>query len=502
MWGLDRPMTLGVIDRSAAADDSDRQADAWPMLKGLAWRSALNRLDGNRKLLAELANDVLGELRADPFQIGARLGRGDAEGAADQLHGLRGSAGLVGAEELATWASDMEALLRRGLPAHEATARVAGLDQRMQGAASGLRSLVNLLRDEDPSISDALDSALDPALDPTATAPRETDRDSVDSDSVDLRLLQDDPLLGSVLATPKLLLVDDQAVNLRVLREMFESGHQVLTATDGRRAIDLCRREQPDLVLLNVVMPTMDGHEVCRRLKADPETSRIPIIFVTSQKSPDEEARGLDLGAVDFISKPFSPAVVKARVRTHLTVKAQADMLRRLAYSDGLTGVANRRRFNRRLDNEWRACLRTKSPLSLVMVDIDHFKAYNDAYGHQEGDRCLQQVAAVLRDQLRRARDFCARYGGEEFACLLPDTPLEGATIKARELLDVVVGLGIEHRTSPTSSVLTLSLGVATAVPRHEVGPEALLAAADAELYKAKVGGRNRVATTLMESAE
>ena len=145
--------------------------------------------------------------------------------------------------------------------------------------------------------------------------------------------------------------------------------------------------------------------------------------------------------------------------------------------------------------------MRSGSPLSLVMIDIDHFKSYNDAYGHQMGDQCLQAVAAGLRDQLRRGRDFCARYGGEEFACILPDTPLEGAAMKAGELLRAVVALGIEHRASPTADVLTSSLGVATTIPWHDTEAETLLAAADAELYKAKADGRNRVAATYVDSA-
>jgi diguanylate cyclase (GGDEF)-like protein len=292
---------------------------------------------------------------------------------------------------------------------------------------------------------------------------------------------------------PRLLLVDDQPINIQTLYQIFHSDHEVFMATSGAQALDFCRNSPPDLILLDVVMPEMDGLETCRQLKADAATADIPIIFVTAQSDPMDETRALETGGVDFIAKPVNPAVVRARVKTHLTLKAQGDLLRSLAFIDGLTGVANRRRFDETLQAEWRRCGRGNSPLALLMIDIDHFKRYNDRYGHQAGDACLQKVAAALKERFGRSHDLVARYGGEEFACLMPECDLAAGLSKAEELRAAVATLGIPHADSPTASVLTLSIGVAAVVPGGDSGPQQLVAAADAALYAAKKGGRNQV---------
>ncbi len=292
---------------------------------------------------------------------------------------------------------------------------------------------------------------------------------------------------------PRLLVVDDQPINIQAMYKVFAADHQLFVATSGEQALAFCRRDPPDLILLDVAMPGMDGLEVCRRLKSDPQLREIPVIFVTAYDSPLEEAHGLEAGAVDFISKPVNPAVVRARVNTHLTLKRQADLLRNMAFVDGLTGVANRRRLDDTLDHEWRRCRRNRTPLALLMIDIDCFKQYNDSYGHQAGDNCLRAVAHAVRETLARSHDQVARYGGEEFACLLPDTDLEGALETAERVRRAVCDLRVPHKDSPVASVVTVSLGVAVTVPTAAPGPEALLAAADARLYAAKQQGRNRV---------
>lgn len=298
------------------------------------------------------------------------------------------------------------------------------------------------------------------------------------------------PMLRSL---PKLLLVDDQPVNIQTLYQIFADDHEVFMATSGEQALALCRDKQPDLVLLDVIMPGMDGLETCQRLKEDDDTADIPVIFVTSQNSPEEETHGLEVGAVDFISKPVNPAVVRARVKTQLTLKAQTDALRMLASLDGLTGVPNRRIFDERLDAEWRACRRSGSPLSLLMVDVDHFKLYNDHYGHLDGDQCLKAVASALASSVERGRDMLARFGGEEFVCLLPDTDLEGAKHIAEKLRQAVEGLAIPHVESKTAATVTVSLGVATTAQCDALEPPDLLKVADEQLYLAKQSGRNRV---------
>ncbi len=302
------------------------------------------------------------------------------------------------------------------------------------------------------------------------------------------------PALLPLSERPRLLIVDDQPINIQALHQLFQADHEVFMATSGEQALAFCRDNPlPDLILLDVVMPGMDGIEVCRRLKADAALADIPIIFVTARSEPAEETRALEAGGVDFIAKPVNPAVVRARVRTHLTLKAQSDLLRSLVFVDGLTGVANRRRFDEALRDEWQHCRRAGTALTLLMIDIDHFKRYNDRYGHLVGDACLKRIAAVLQAGLRRACDVVARYGGEEFACLLPECDQPAGRAKAGELCAAVAALDIPHADSPTAQRVTLSVGVATLRPNGVNDPTALVAAADAALYEAKRAGRNRV---------
>ena len=297
---------------------------------------------------------------------------------------------------------------------------------------------------------------------------------------------------GQPTRRPRLLVVDDQAVNIQALYQAYSADHQVFKATGGEQALALCATNRPDLVLLDVVMPGMDGHEVCRRLKAEPATRDIPVIFVTAHNDEAAETLGLDLGAVDFISKPINPKIVRARVKTHLTLKAQSDLLRRWVYIDGLTGVHNRRHFDERLAAEWGRAVRGASALSVVLLDVDFFKRYNDRYGHQAGDDCLRRVAHSLKACLKRPGDLVARYGGEEFVCLLPGTPLAGALELAQQLRLRLREQQIEHADSTAAPVVSVSLGVCSK-PQHSAGSAAaLLREADAQLYKAKSLGRDQ----------
>jgi diguanylate cyclase (GGDEF)-like protein len=292
---------------------------------------------------------------------------------------------------------------------------------------------------------------------------------------------------------PRILAIDDAPTNLLTLGEVLGDEFALQIATSGAEGLALAGQSAPDLILLDVMMPEMDGFETCRRLKADPLTRDIPVIFVTALNSPEDETLGLEAGAVDFISKPLHSAVVRARVRTHITLKRQADRLRSMSFIDGLTGIANRRQFDEALLREWRACLRTGTSLALTMIDIDHFKQFNDTYGHPAGDACLRAIAGILDGAMNRSHDLIARYGGEEFVCLLPDINLTGAQVKAEQLRQAVQSLSIVHKTSSTAPVVTISLGLALFVPTDKLTPEQLVAAADAQLYTAKHAGRNRV---------
>lgn len=305
--------------------------------------------------------------------------------------------------------------------------------------------------------------------------------------------------LDERLGRPKLLLVDDQPMNIRVLHQLFRYECDVHMATGGEQAIEVCKALLPDLILLDVVMEGMDGHEVCRRLKADPLTQDIPIIFLSANGEEDDEAIGLELGAVDYIGKPFNPMIVRARVKTHLTLKRQGDYLRSMAMLDGLTGVANRCKLEVRLEAAWSQACRDNGPLSLIMIDVDYFKKYNDHYGHQSGDQCLRRLAMALAATLNRPYDLLARYGGEEFACLLPDTDLAGAERVAQKMLAAVAELRIEHLASEVGPQVSLSLGVATVLASARRTPQELLRCADEQLYLAKAGGRARVCARFYE---
>lgn len=292
---------------------------------------------------------------------------------------------------------------------------------------------------------------------------------------------------------PKILVADDTPSNIALLNLVLGKEHELLCAADGEEAVAVALAERPDLILLDALMPGIDGFEACTRLKADPQTADIPVIFITSLEEETDEARALQLGAVDFISKPISPAAVRARVRNCLDLKRQRDMLGQLSFTDGLTGIANRRRFDAVLEQEWRRAARAQEPLSLVFLDVDHFKRFNDAAGHVAGDDCLKRLAACAAAALRRPADLVARYGGEEFAAVLPGTDPAGAREVAERMQRAVAAEAIPHPDSELTRTVTVSIGVATAAPSTDGSPGALVQAADQAVYRAKQQGRNRI---------
>ncbi|WP_268798050.1 diguanylate cyclase domain-containing protein [Pseudomonas huanghezhanensis] len=294
---------------------------------------------------------------------------------------------------------------------------------------------------------------------------------------------------------PRILVVDDQPLNIRLIHELFKDECDVIMAMEGEQALLKCETQYPDLIILDVLMPDMSGHEVCRRLKAESRTCDIPVVFLTAQEEEADEMLGFALGAVDFISKPIKAPLVRARIKTHLALKLQSDLFKSIALTDGLTGIANRRRFDEHLQRDWLQCARNTEYLSLLMIDVDHFKSYNDHYGHQQGDKCLQQVARAIKSILKRPYDLAARYGGEEFACVLPNTESIGAAEIARQMLDRIRELKIEHATSQTYPFITVSIGVATQIPTAGSLPSWLVSEADIQLYRAKQRGRNRWST-------
>lgn len=288
----------------------------------------------------------------------------------------------------------------------------------------------------------------------------------------------------------RILVVDDELVTIEVMAEVLAPVHDIIFATSGAEALDLAATGKPDLILLDVMMPGMDGYEVCRHLKADSATIGIPVIFITALDSVEDEAKGLEIGAIDYVTKPISPAIVRARVHNHLELKRARDLLEQLSITDALTGLANRRRFDAVLAAEIERQRRSGESLSLVLLDVDHFKHYNDTYGHPAGDDCLRAVASVIDTMVGRAVDTAARYGGEEFAFILPNTCLDGAKALAEGIRAGVAALNILHRASSAANHVTLSAGVASS---PDTPPAQLIAQADECLYRAKALGRNRI---------
>jgi diguanylate cyclase (GGDEF)-like protein len=293
---------------------------------------------------------------------------------------------------------------------------------------------------------------------------------------------------GSRQAT--VLIVDDEAINIRVVSKILGDRYQLRFADTGERALEIATSQQIDLVLLDVVMPGMDGYEVCRQLKEGAATRDIPVIFVTARGEVEDEARGFALGGVDYITKPVSPPLVQARVKTHLELKEQRDLLEELSMIDVLTKIPNRRRFDDALRREIAHSARARIPFTLVILDVDFFKQYNDAFGHTRGDECLRAIADALATTFSRPGDLVARYGGEEFAAVLRDTDFAGACTLVDRVHHSVLRLELEHPTSTAASQVTVSAGGVSLVPKADTEPAAVLEAADRLLYEAKQGGR------------
>ena len=304
------------------------------------------------------------------------------------------------------------------------------------------------------------------------------------------------PDLLAAPSTPRVLVIDDVAMNANLIASVISSVCDVQTANSGAAGLQLALQYCPDLILLDILMPDMDGYATLQQLKADARTSHIPVIFLSATTDLSAEELGLNMGAIDFISKPFRAAVLLARVRNHLNMVRQKQLLELLSHSDGLTGIANRRYFTTMLAREFGRMQRHAQPLSVLMVDVDDFKAFNHQYGHLEGDAGLQRIVQTITQHLQRPGDMVARYGGEEFVCLLPDTPLAGATQMAYTLQQAIASLQIPAAGTPPERTLTISVGVASTSEGTMSSSMDLLARADARLYRAKRCGRNRVQST------
>lgn len=327
------------------------------------------------------------------------------------------------------------------------------------------------------------------------------------------------------ISSARIMVVDDSRVAQAAMENVLrgEGFSQLDIAGSAGEALEILglspgqgdTKTQPvDLILLDIIMPDMDGIKTCRVIKAAEHLRDIPVIMVTAREDLESLSQAFQAGAMDYITKPIVEVELVARIGSALALKREIDWrkqrerelleitnelaqanhkLRQVSSMDGLTGVPNRRYFNENLDREWRRATRQGQSLGLVMVDIDQFKAYNDSYGHLEGDQCLAKVAEALAGGIKRAGDMVARYGGEEFVVLLPAVDADGARVMAEKLRRAVHELAIDHPASSVSKVVTVSLGVAAGPVEQGSGPEDLINAADQALYRAKANGCNRV---------
>lgn len=291
---------------------------------------------------------------------------------------------------------------------------------------------------------------------------------------------------------PIILAVDDDPLSLKVLNQILSADYDIVMARSGEEALELAESESPDLILLDVVMEDMSGYDVMDRLKLNVETARIPVIFITGLETVEDEEKGLIMGAQDYIKKPFLDIVVRARVKTQINNVRQRREIERLSMTDALTGIPNRRSFDIRLSLEWAHAMRDKKPIAVLMIDLDNLKAYNDSYGHIQGDAMLKAVSGALEGAAKRAQDIAARIGGDEFAILLPDTDMQAAMEIANSLRAGVASHKFMSGDDPATSI-TFSIGVACARPAPGDHPEKFLSLADSRLYDAKNSGRNIV---------
>ncbi len=460
------PVARGARLDAVPPDRRDRAEISLPeALPPFDLQAALRRLNGNRKLLRELIVGFHAHYAGTMAELRHLLDHDRRVEAYRLVHTLRAVAGTIECATLFAAAGAVEAAIRDGsaeLPVH-----LGALDQALAPALAGAASLVGGERVGRLAGGTGLRDDI---------APSGPGKEAV------------------------ILIVDDDPTNIRLLHSFLQAEYETIFTTDSGRALELARDVQPDLILLDVMMPGADGYDICSQCKADEATAHIPVIFVTSLSDVEAEIRGLAAGAADYVTKPISPPIVRMRVRHQIDLKQARDRLTLLAEVDGLTGLANRRRFNEVLQRELRRLQRSGSPLSLALLDVDFFKAFNDSYGHVAGDDCLRRIGQVLAAEVSRSADLTARYGGEEFAIVLPDTDRAGAEALAERIRLAIGRLGIPHKASCVTDHVTVSIGVLTADGQSPVSAPAILEQVDAQLYKAKHGGRDRVCACRLPS--
>jgi diguanylate cyclase (GGDEF)-like protein len=535
-----KPEMRKMPDSTLETADTQAKALLPAYLPSIDWRLGLKGVAGNAQLFHELLLKFHEDFGDAATRLEAFLQTGDIESALALLHSLKGVAGNLAMPELKDRANALETAIAKQ------QASVPGLLIEFSRAQHRvLESVARLKTYESTELPDCNNNAVEPDLSLVESLLNDLfdalKGSRLDADyhfkelkkviqnsrhSNNLRLLEkainqfdfaaaqsvlqdivlvlfDKKLMQATVSSEtdnrqKILIVDDMPVNILTLGEVLRSRYDIVAAVNGRKALSIAQSDQPpDLILLDIEMPDMDGWQVCRHLKTTEKTRNIPVIFITGHDEVSEVMAGFESGAVDYISKPFNISVVQARVQTHLALKKQRDLLEQLASVDALTGIPNRRMFDEYFAREWRRSMRSASPISLIFMDVDFFKAYNDNYGHAEGDRCLENIAAILKHTLKRVTDFVARYGGEEFVAVLPEMNLDEAAEMAESMRKNVASSNIPHAYSEVADRITLSLGVSSVIPVADILPEDLIKTADAALYMAKENGRNQVGAKL-----
>lgn len=292
---------------------------------------------------------------------------------------------------------------------------------------------------------------------------------------------------------PHLMIVDDIPADLQALGRLLEDEYEIILAGSGPEAVRLAETEDVDLILLDAQMPGMDGFETCERLKTNQSTALLPIILVGTPEDEAMEAKGLKQGAVDFLPRPIRASAAKARLKTHLENRRFREILQRLTWLDAVTGIPNREHFDEALGSEWRRNARNHTPISLILMELDHFNAYCDLYGKTAGDEAMQRLIGTLTGGIQRAGDMVGRYGDRIFACLLPETDNLGAVSVGERIRAEVNSLAIPHEGSATASIVTVSIGLTSLVPGRSNLLKSFTEEAEAALSRAQQRGGNQV---------
>jgi len=469
--------------------------------------------DGNT-LNERLKINFIKENQAKFKEITEAIGTGDVKLAYRLVHSLKSNAGLIGKTGLQIAAAEMEILLKDGhIPI--ATEPITLLEIELNSVLEELTPLFNqfaepliqkemtqnqilalfekievMLEDLNPACVNLIDEIRPiPGTEELINRIENYDFEAAAELLTKLRKGFDDM---KKIVKNSLFIVDDDNSNIMALTDILDSDYSIRAIKNGQNAENMAEKYLPDIILLDIVMPKMDGYAVLSALKNNEATKNIPVIFITGLNSVIEEEKGLALGAADYIVKPFTPAIVKLRVQNQIKIVNQMRAIEKLSMTDQLTEIANRRSFNKYLNVEWRQAIREKTPISILMIDVDKFKVYNDTYGHQQGDVVLHTVATTMTKILKRPSDLAARWGGEEFAVLLPSTDINGALTIAEQ-----IRANIEKDRIPcadgTDTRVTVSIGVNTLTPTKDDSIDIFISQADTALYSAKEKGRNRV---------